>query len=369
MYAFDKRKAADGWAPASGLLDVAGELYGTTPLGGGTPCIGGIGCGTVYKVSTSGKEDVVYKFNGTPDGSAPVATLIAMNGELYGTTSEGGAGTVCNSPSGQCGTVFKVSTSGQETVLYTFTGGADGGQPFGGLIAVKGTLYGTTVTGGASNLGTVFSVSTSGKETVLHSFTNVPDGAYPNGGLTLLHGKLYGTTFAGGGGAGYGSVFEMSLSGQLQVIYSFLGDGVDGQAPEANMIAMNGKLYGTTDDGGTNGYGTVFQVTTSGKETVLYRFGGTTGGDPRGGVIAVNGELYGTTFFGGPFICHPSQNLGCGTVYRVSTSGKESVLHNFQGNQDGESPQGNLLSVNGLLYGTTSAGGPPNQGTIFKVSP
>jgi uncharacterized repeat protein (TIGR03803 family) len=369
LYAFGRNGSSDGSSPASSLINVAGELYGTTTVGGGTPCISGFGCGTVFKVSTSGKESVLYRFKGASDGEGPEAGLTAMNGELYGTTTGGGEGTTCNTFAGTCGTVFKVSKSGKESVLYKFTGGADGAQPWGNLLAVNGKLYGTTIAGGANNYGTVFSLTTAGKVTVLHGFSNVADGAYPYAGLTSLNGKLYGTTYAGGTGAGYGTVFEISLSGQEHVIYSFLGDGMDGQAPQASLLAVNGKLYGTTVAGGTNNYGTVFEVTTSGQETVLYRFGGTTEANPTAALIAGNGALYGTTFYGGPFICNTSQHIGCGTVFKLSTSGKLSVLHNFRGTSDGEYPQAGLVPVNGMLYGTTFSGGASGAGTVFKVSP
>jgi len=377
LYAFDKSGGAHGSYPGAGLTDMAGQLYGTTELGGGTPCISDLGCGTVFKVSRSGRESVVYRFKGSPDGSAPTASLIVMNGALYGTTTEGGAGSGCNTPSGNCGTVFKVTASGTESVLHTFTGGADGSEPWGPLVAVNGTLYGTTLGGGGATgygYGTVFSLTASGQETVLHSFGNVPDGAYPYAGLIALHGALYGTTFQGGTNAG--TVFKVSMSGDEHVIYSFLDNNVDGQSPQAGLIAVKGKLYGTTIAGGANDIGTVFEASTSGHESVLYSFAGSTGGAPIDALIAMKDALYGTTSFGGPNICVQSQNDGCGTVFKLSMSGTETVLHNFGVTPDGSDPGGSLLAVNGALYGTTEKGGPPNikhggtnLGSVFKVSP
>ena len=368
LYSFGNSQSGDGSYPYAGLTSMAGDLYGTTTLGGGTPCISGLGCGTVFKVSASGAESILYKFQGSPDGSGPEAGVTVMSGVLYGTTSEGGAGAGCSSPSGNCGTVFQVTASGMETVLYTFKGGTDGYSPWGTLLAVNGKLYGTTAGGGAAGYGTVFSLTTSGKETVLHSFGNVPDAAYPYGGLIALHGALYGTTYAGGFGPGYGTVFKISTSGKEHVIYSFNPNtNNDGSAPQAGVVAVSGMLYGTTVYGGTNNYGTVFQVTTSGQETVLDRFA--TASEPTDALIAVKGKLYGTTQFGGRFICRPSQSLGCGTVFKISTSGKETVLHNFNVVPDGAQPAGSLLAVNGTLYGTTEVGGSSNAGTIFKVSP
>jgi uncharacterized repeat protein (TIGR03803 family) len=358
--------------PVAALLNVAGEFYGTTEAGGSGSC----NCGTVFKVSKSGTESTLYSFGGIPDGAYPVASLVALNGELYGTTEEGGSvgsGSGCNSPSGACGAIFEVSTSGQESVLYRFKGGTDGEGPAAGLTVVNGALYGTTTGGGSAGEGTVFKVTTSGSESVVHSFTGPPDGAYPYSGLMALHGALYGTTYSGGVGAGYGTVFKMSTSGKVHVIYNFNPNSSsgDGESPEAGVIALNGKLYGTTYYGGTSGKGTIFGVSMSGKEEMLYSFaGGADGALPTGGLIAVNGALYGAApnggVYGGGCANDPS---GCGLIFKITTSGKKTTLHTFQGIPDGEMPAGTLIAVNKVLYGTTEVGGAPNEGTVFKIRP
>jgi uncharacterized repeat protein (TIGR03803 family) len=366
LYAFPGGSGTPAF-PVAPLLNVAGELYGTTEGGGSASCA----CGTVFKVNKSGKESVVYNFAGSPDGVGPTAGLTAMNGVLYGTTTEGGAGAECNSPSGACGTVFEVSPSGTEKVLYTFKGGTDGAQPWGSLIAVNGELYGTTESGGTAGYGTVFKVSTSGSESVVHSFEGVPDGAYPFDGLIALDGALYGTTYAGGVGAGYGTVFKMSLSGKVHVIYSFnpnSSDG-DGEAPTAGVVALNGKLYGTSQ-GGAAANGTVFEVSMSGKERVLHSFAGGVDGTNPGGLIALNGALYGPASNGG-VTGGPCKNVpsGCGNIFKITPSGKKTLLYSFQGIPDGEMPVGALIAVNKMLYGTTEVGGAPGFGTVFKISP
>ena len=215
-------------------------------------------------MSTSGKERVLYSFKGGADGSSPYSGLIDVNGALYGTAGGG---------VNDQGTVFKVSTSGTETVLYSFKGETDGSFPFGGLINVNGTLYGTTIYGGANSLnccsisniaGTVFAVSTSGAERVLYSFKGGTDGSFPYSSLTAIKGELYGTTEGGGANicsnlpAGCGTVFEVNTAGTENMLYNLGTDG--GQLRGADLIAVSRDLYGTTYSGGVNGYGTVFRV-------------------------------------------------------------------------------------------------------------
>jgi uncharacterized repeat protein (TIGR03803 family) len=364
LYAFNGY-SGDGGAPLASLIAVNGEMYGTTEDGGT-----GAGVGTVYEVSKSGKESIVYSFQGGADGAYPQGSLVALNGVLYGTTQAGGSGSGCNTYNGTCGTVFGVSTSGKETMLYSFKGGADGEIPVAGLIVVNGELYGTTQEGGGATgsgfgpygLGTIFKVSTSGNESVVHSFQGSPDGAYPLSTLIALHGVLYGTTSAGGFVGttskgrltGYGSVFKMNMSGKENVVYNFK-NGEDGSQPTAGLIALKNMLYGTTPYGGANGYGTVYEVGRSGNERVI----SDEVDDPQASLIAVKGALYGTTYAGG---------FTFGTVFKMSTSGKETVLHDFGGGADGSAPQGGLVALNGTLYGTTSQGGVNGGGTFFKTS-
>jgi uncharacterized repeat protein (TIGR03803 family) len=353
LFSFNRTAGA---GPTSGaLIDVNGTLYGTTLVGGTS------NMGTVFEMSTSGKdESVLYSFKSGTDGSEPQAGLIYVNGTLYGTTVVGGTSNM--------GTVFAVSTSGTGTdsVLHSFGSGTDGATPTSALIDVNGALYGTTLYGGTSNMGTVFEMSTSGTGTysVLHSFVGSgADGAGPDapGGLIDVNGTLYGTTVRGGAN-GLGTVFEMSTSGKDEsVLYSFKG-GTDGAAPTAGLIDVNRTLYGTTLYGGTSNMGTVFEMSTSGKdESVLYSFkGGTDGANPYADLIDVNGALYGTTSGGGA--------NGSGTFFEVSRSGKESVLHTFGSGTDGALPTAGLIDVNGTLYGTTQNGGVSSNGTVFKVS-
>ena len=346
---YDFGGSPDGANPFGGLLLANGTLYATT-LNGGTS-----GIGTIFKVSTSGKELVLHNFAGTPDGKYPIAGLVAKNGTFYGTTGYGGKS--------NNGTVFKVSASGKESVLHSFTGVApDGSIPQAGLVAVNGSFYGTTEYGGANSIGTVFKVNAAGKETALYSFTfNSSDGRYPVAGLVNAKGTLYGTTL-NGGASGNGTVFKVSTSGAEHVLYSFK-TAPDGVNPQAGLVAVNGTLYGTTQYGGQNNNGTVFKMSTSGKESVLYSFKSTPdGANPYAALTVVNGTLYGTTYSGG--------ESGNGTVYKVTTSGKEQVLYSFTGlPYGGKSPVAAMISVNGSLYGTTSEGGKNLTGTVFRVTP
>jgi uncharacterized repeat protein (TIGR03803 family) len=373
----------DGANPEAELIPLNGVFYSTTTAGGlSTNCSNR--CGTVFVVTKSGSENVLHNFDGGNDGAYPNGGLIAVNGALYGTTSLGGGSGNC--PSG-CGTVFTVSTSGAERVLYSFKGGTDGAHPPAALIAVNGTLYGTTNSGGTgtncpSGCGSVFKVSTSGVERVLYSFKGGTDGAYPQAGLIAVSGLLYGTTGFGGANNS-GSVFKVSTSGAEHIVYSFKG-GNDGIESTADLITVNGLLYGTTAFGGTgcvngsglSGCGTVFKVSTAGTERVLYRFkGGTDGAEPRAALVAANGVLYGTTLLGGDDVPNcGSSGKGCGTVFKVSTSGTERVLHRFTNGTDGALDQGSLVAVNGVLYGTTNSagggcGGFDGCGIVFALTP
>jgi uncharacterized repeat protein (TIGR03803 family) len=354
----------DGRDPHAGpLIKVKGTLYGTTEYGGGlchARCFGG----TVFAITTSGKESILHSFEvGSADGKNPRADLIDGAGTLYGTTVHGG------SASCYCGTVFKVTLSGAESVLYSFTGEPDGYGPDAGLLDINGTLYGTTINGGAHGDGTVFAIEPTGTESVLHSFTGKPDGAHPYSGLINVDGTLYGTTTKGGADCssigGCGTVYTIAPSGAETVLYSFKGAPKDGTYPTQELLLnLNGTLYGTTKRGGTNGSGTIFSMTTSGAETVLHSFGGSGDGVlPYGGLLDVKGMLYGTTSNGGSGSCLRYGDVaGCGTVYKSTTSGEETVLHDFNALRQGRFPYAGLINVNGTLYGTTTAGGAHNAG-------
>ena len=337
------------------IRDSAGNLYGTTHGGGGA------NYGVVFKLYTTGKEKVLHSFSGFADGANPFAGVIRDSaGNIYGTTDFGGA-------SGQ-GVVFKLDASGTETILHNFTGGADGGSPRSGLIRDSaGNIYGTTEYGGASGQGTVFKVDATGTESVLYSFTGGTDGASPIGSLVRdSAGNLYSTTFSGGA-SGVGVVFKLDTRGKETVLHSFAG-GTDGQYPWAGLVRdSDGGLYGTTFYGGASNYGVVFKVDAAGTETVLYSFtGGADGGNPTAGVIRDSaGNLYGTTNIGG------APGMGYGVVFELDMAGTETVLHTFTGGAGGANPVGGLIrDTAGNLYGTTQDGGSGSGvGLVFELTP
>ena len=365
LYSFGA--APDGNNPDASLIDVGGTLYGTTLHGGAYTCgVSGSGCGTVYRISLTGSEKVLHDFPGTySDGTWPSAGFIDVGGTLYGTTSSGG-GYSCNRGFSGCGTVYRISVTGSEKVLHDFDGSyADGTLPYAGLIDVGGTLYGTTGGGGSYGqdgygacCGTVFSITPSGTEKVLHSFGNGTDGADPAASLIEVKGTLYGTTVSGGANV-YGTVFSITTGGTEKVLYSF-GNGTDGADPAASLIEVKGTLYGTTLYGGAYHVGTVFSITPSGTEKVLHSFNGTDGAHPGAGLIEVNGTLYGTTGGGGAY--------RGGTAFSITPGGSEKVLHSFSGT-DGADPAASLIEVEGALYGTTYSGGANGDGTVFELIP
>jgi uncharacterized repeat protein (TIGR03803 family) len=376
LYAF--KGTPDGASPYGGLVALNNTLYGTTLNGstnycstscGSNECY--LGCGTIFTVSDSGSENVIYNFDGTfnggSDGSWPFTGSTALNGQLFGTTSSAGA-------LGH-GTVYTTNPSGQERVLYSFMGGTDGEDPEAVLTPFSGVLFGTTVYGGntgcgGAGCGTVYRVTTAGKETVLYRFLGGNDGYRVFAPVIHLHDKLYGATLEGGGtgcgGAGCGTIFEMNLHGKERVRYRFKGTS-DGAFPNG-LIAVNGVLYGTTEGGGTRSSGTFFSVTTKGTLATLYNFQDIPDGNlPGTSLIYSKGEFYGTTVGGG--------TAGDGTVFQVNASGVETALYSFLGGSDGSDPNAPVNLLNGELYGTTIAGGNggcangAGCGTIFKLRP
>jgi uncharacterized repeat protein (TIGR03803 family) len=323
-------------------------------------------------IANASQYRVLYSFHGR-DGSHPVAGLIDVKGTLYGTTTEGGT----HGPSEKDGIVFSISATGKERVLHDFGATAgDGNYPAATLTDVNGTLYGTTENGNKYNTGTVFSITTSGKERVVYSFGEYgPSAMQPLTRVIEVNGTLYGTT-DWGGRSDLGTAFSITTSGNERVLHSFARPfRTDGQHPAGDLIDVNGTLYGTTYQGGLYGRsrqcgsspcpgdGTVFSISPTGKERVLHSFGrGTDGICPAAGLLDVNGTLYGTTTQGGKY--------ASGTIFSLSTTGAERVLYNFgTTTNDGAVPMASLIEVNGKLYGTTEGGGlHGTYGTVFSVS-
>jgi uncharacterized repeat protein (TIGR03803 family) len=387
-------KGGDGVNPIGQLvLDGAGNIYGTTGEGGSGKCQD-FGCGTAFKLNNAGRLLWQHSFNGT-DGETPLAGLLRDEaGNLYGTTDEGGD-LNCLAPYG-CGTVFKLDKTGKkEAVLYRFTGQPDGWVPEALLVGdPAGNLYGTTLWGGTSGYGTTYKVDTARGETILHSFAGPPagggDGAYVYTGVIRdQSGDLYGVTDAGGEYGG-GTVFELDSAGEETLLYSF-ACGADGCGPDSVLLADDaGNLYGTTEEGGNDqcggyGCGVVFELSPhsdgSWTQSVLYVFCSLSkcadGSLPwRGPLVRdANGNLYGTTMWGGSSPCNGS---GCGVVFKLDTTLKETVLHSFADEPDGAYPYSGLaIDSSGNLYGAALQGGDLNCkigngqgcGTVFKITP
>ncbi len=379
----------DGANPLGTLVrDAAGNLYGATDAGGnGTLCGGTAGCGTVFKFSPSSIETVLYSFSGGTDGAFPEGLFRDAAGNLYGVTAHGGNLSLCNvmgyAPG--CGVIFKLSPPAtfchsvtcpwRETVLHTFSG-PDGALPIGSLIQDSaGNFYGATVGGGTDDNGTVFELNSAGQESVLLSFMyDGPGGSTPLAGLVLdSAGMLYGTTHYGGSG-GYGVTYKLNpTTGQETVLYSFQGVD-DGGYPNGPVIFdQAGNIYGSTEGGGFfqgdgedcyGGCGVVYKLDTSGDETVLYAFtGGTDGWWPTAELTRdTAGNLYGITFLGGNEQVDGCNPAGCGTVFKLDANGNKTVLHAFD-STDGALPEGLVQDAAGNLYGSTSAGG--NNGNCF----
>ena len=356
---------ADGGSPVAGLtLDAAGNLFGTTYLGGNLSCnIGyGPGCGTVFEIRADGNETVLHSFMIT-DGAIPVAGLYRdAQGNLYGTTYLGGNLSCTPASNAGCGTVFELDSTNGLDVLHEFTGLADGAEPTAGvtLDAATGSLDGTAGYGGQFAEGVAFSLRLSGRETVLHAFSGGSDGGRPMSNLMSdSAGDLYGT--APFGGTGCGVVFKLNRPAGQTVLYTFTFS--DGCEPYAPLIGdQEGNLYGTTWEGGASGVGTVFKIDTAGAETVLYSFQGQPDGEntTAGLVQDSAGNLYGTTFGGGEY--------GHGIVFKLSQVGEETVLHSFTGGADGGYPEAGLvMDRSGTFYGTTNQGGSRGNGTVFAI--
>jgi uncharacterized repeat protein (TIGR03803 family) len=381
------KNVMDVYNSANDELTISGIGYGGNVY---TNAI--IKVGTIMSVNGPQIPDsILYSFSGqggvigSKDGAQPTAALVqGIDGNLYGTTGDGGAYTNLNNQIGGAGTVFKITAAGAETVLYSFTwdvgitGSADGGDPSGLLQGTDGNFYGTTQVGGYYNQGTVFSITPAGVETVLYSFSGnggiggSPDGATPVAGLIQSSdGDFYGTTEFGGGidNCNCGTVFKITPAGVETVLYSFQGlrgnGGPDGSFPVAGLIqGTDGNFYGTTKD-------SVFKITPSGKETVLHIFG-QTGSDGENAVAGLiqgsDGSFYGTTGSGGAY--------KKGIVFKVTATGDYTLLYSFSGlggisgSTDAATPLAGLIQgTDGNFYGTTYWGGAYTVGTVFRITP
>jgi uncharacterized repeat protein (TIGR03803 family) len=356
--------------------DSAGNIYGTTVLGGD------FGSGTVFELSltpTGWVHTVLYSFTGGADGGEPYkGVTVDGTGSLYGTAVTGGSG----SCEGGCGVVYKLTNSGgiwTQRVIHAFTGGYDGSGP-GARVTLdpSGNVYGMTPTGGAYGLGTIYKLRQDNGASdlkVIHAFTGGADGATGSAGRMIFrHGRLYGAATTGGT-YGSGVVFELKPRGggewDFRTIYSFRGQP-DGVFPYGALLFDGlGNIYGTTYYGGANGIGAVYQLSPQAigewNESVLYSFQeGTDGNSPISNLVADTvGNLYGTTSEGG---------LGRGTIFKLSPTGKtqwiETVVHSFQGPPDGAfAYNGMVMDLFGNFYGATVHGGDNDDGAIYKFTP
>lgn len=341
LYSF---QGTDGAHPGAGLTAIKDTLYGTTEQGG-TYYYGG----TVFSYK-SGTETVLHDFTGAPDGASPYAGLLDVGKTLYGTTLNGGTY--------NDGTVFSITADGGKyRVLHSFAGALDGANPtYAGLINVGGTLYGTTSSGGTGrySAGTVYSITKSGVEKVIYNFQNTPDGGNPEAGLIYYKGAFYGTTY-NGGTAGMGTVFKLTPDGTETVLHSFTGQP-DGENTIGSLLEYKGNFYGTNQNGGADGYGSVFKVSPSGEESVLHSFP-VNGYSPRAGLIEVKGTFYGTSYgYNQP-----------GPIFSVTPEGVENVVCTFMGSGKTYS-LAPLLYFDGALYGSTFNEGSEDYGGIFNVA-
>ena len=338
-----------------------GNLYGTLYSGGLQDGFGGLG--TVFKVTLKGTLTTLHKFDDGVDGSNPIAGLVqATNGNFYGTTTNN------NNTNSFYSTVFEITPEGKFTNLYDISF-LDGQFPTNAMVqATNGNLYGTTLTGGAIDAqGVVFEITPKGVYTDIHNFGEQADeGLIPAAGLVqVTNGDLYGSTYQGGT-FGYGTIFKISLEGALTTLHSFTNCASNcpgGGLPTGTLVqGTDGNLYGTTTAGpnAAPSSGTVFKITPEGTLTTLHTFHGTDGGDPVAGLVqGSDGNFYGITEFGG------TKNEG--TVFKITPEGTLTTLHSF-GGTDGANPAAALIqATDGNFYGTTSTGGAHGDGTMFRL--
>ena len=373
LYSFGS-SSPDAMGPTGVLIQGSdGNFYGTTYTGGTTlaVCSHGaattnpfyVGCGTVFKITPTGEETVLHLFAAAPaDGANPEVLIQGNDGNFYGTTGSGGANNL--------GTVFKLTPGGVETILYSFKGGSDGADGRGLVQGSDGNFYGTTGGGGVNGAGTVFRLTPEGVETMLYAFSGTsyagPDGANPTGQLVQgTDGNFYGVTELGGlpspvvhNTTTCGTVFKVTPEGIETILHRF--SGPDGQYPEAGLIqGSDGNFYGTTSGNNTS-FGTVFRVNPEGIETTLYTFSGSDGDSPLAALTqGSDGNFYGTTAGGG-------MNEG-GTMFQLTPAGVVTVLYSFP-NSSEPGPDTNLVQgSDGNLYGASFYGGTYAKGYFFSL--
>jgi uncharacterized repeat protein (TIGR03803 family) len=347
----------NGAFPKAGLIQGKdGNFYGTTASGGPG------GGGTVFQMTSLGTFTNLISFNNT-NGAGPSAGLVqGVDGNLYGTTYNGG--------SNNFGTIFQLTTNGALTTLVTLAfGDGPGAYPKAGLIQGQdGNFYGTTSIAGTNSGGTAFQVMTNKTITTLVSLNISGNGGNsPYAGLVQANdGSLYGTTYQGGTN-GHGTIFKLTTNGTFTSLYSFTGTN-DGGNPYAGLVqGSDSNFYGTTFSGGTNGYGTIFKFATNGTLATLVSFGKTNGAYPQAGLLqGSDGNFYGTTSAGGVYT--NLSGLGYGTVFKLGTNGTLMTLVSFDGT-NGASPEAGLIQgADGNFYGTTTLGGTNGYGTVFRLS-
>lgn len=371
--------STDGEIPSGLIQATDGNFYGTTSGGGQH------GVGTIFRLTPAGVETVLYSFaGGTADGEYPEGLIQGQDGNFYGTTNDGGVNACTRASSGGastsgtgCGVVFKVTPSGQESVVYFFKGGADGGEPNPGLVqASDGTLYGTSQSGGLQGTtcgvgcGNVFRITTAGAESAVYNFTGSGgDGSIPTSVIVGTNGNLYGTTYIGGQ-SDYGTIFELTVGGAESQLYSFQGKADGAQPSSALTEGTDGNIYGTEPFGGS-GRGTIFEVAPTGGITTLYSFNGSPndGAGPGPLVSGTGGHFYGVTAGGGVATCSD----GCGTVFEFTVGVGETTVFQFPAVASGSSvgspiPYALIQGTDGNLYGTTATDGTYGFGTVYRMT-
>ena len=377
----------DGAEPLGATLDSSGNIYGAAAAGGV------FGQGTIYRQGSDGQYATLHNFaGGALDGSFPNGGIVVEKGSLIGTTIAGGTGP-CG---GGCGTAFRLTGSGQFSLLYTFLNGTDGAIPSGSLASdAAGNVYGETQVGGnvsgkcfsVGGCGTIFRIDArTRKLSTIHRFSWV-DGTLPFAGLVFnSKGSLYGIAEQGGASLcksgiapapGCGTLFRLDATGKFNVLHVF--KKTDGAFPVFLTIDESDNLYGTTLNGGASGFGEVFKFDNQGNFSVIHSFSGADGEFP-GGVVASNGKVFGSVGAGGDFSLCPGTPEGCGVTFEMdSDGGNFQLLHVFQDSSDGAYPY-IFLGVDSIdrLYGTTTAGGAVGDsqvcggvgcGTLYVVSP